>query len=173
MDTMQENCEKLKLPFEVLLQGSNKNRLVRSLMYATPNVNTDICPNENVRNERNTISIYKPAITENKIQKREIREYEEAKNNDLIDAKTNLSQDDADWMNKPAQCETGLVGQEADDAIQQALANSEDTHYYSHGGDSESEKTLKELEEFLAQLGIYIDDDDRQTGKRNGINFIL
>lgn len=150
---MQDNCKKLNLPFEVLLQGSSKNRVVRSLMYDNPNANMEICPNANVRNERNTISIYKPAITENKLQKREVSEYVEAKKNDLVEANADLVQEEADWFEKKAQ----HAEHDAEDAIQLALANNEDSH-------CESEKTLKEVEEFLAQLGIYMDDEDHHTG---------
>lgn len=159
MDTMQDNCEKLNLPFEVLLQGTENNRLVRSLMYADPTANMDICPNENVLNKRNTISIYKPAFIENKVQKRDAREYEE-------ETKINVAED-SDWLEKSSQRQTGLTDQETEEAIQQALAHSDDSH------DTDREKTLKEMHAFLEQLGIYMDDDDCASGKNNAINLIL
>lgn len=163
---MQDNCEKLNLSFEVLLQGSTKNRIVRSLMYADPSAGMDICPNENVRNQRNTISIYKPAITENKVQKRDVRKYEEVSINDLNEA----GADEAECLEKQAQHITSLTEQEAEDAIQLALAehaliDNEDIDYNSNADDDDRKKTLEEVEKMLALLGIYVDnDDDSHTG---------
>lgn len=169
MDTIQDNCEKLNMPFEVLLQGPNTNRLVRSLLYADPKM--DICPDANVRNERNTISIYKPAITENKVQKRAVREYEEATNMDLDEEISDLGQDEVDFLEKQAQRECDLANMDAEDAIQQALDNTKDSNFYSHGVDPESATALKEVEEMLKLLGIYLENDDRHTGKNNKIYF--
>ncbi|KAJ6641810.1 hypothetical protein Bhyg_06753 [Pseudolycoriella hygida] len=59
VDTMKSNCKKLDLPFEVLIQGPNVNRMVRSLLYADPN--EESCQSsESNHKRRSTISIYKP-----------------------------------------------------------------------------------------------------------------
>lgn len=61
---MQETCERLKMPFEVLIQGNTGNRLVRSL-FADPQAELDddgVCISKESQNrlQRNTFSIYKP-----------------------------------------------------------------------------------------------------------------
>lgn len=64
--TMQSNCEKLKLPFEVLIQGPSENRVVRSLIESDAE-EKEICLKEQKEPDhatRSTISIYKPEMTE-------------------------------------------------------------------------------------------------------------
>lgn len=165
---MQDNCEKLKLPFEVLIQGSKKSRLVRSLMYADPNVNMEICPNANLRPERSTISIYKPAITEKMVQKREAQEDVEGSNINRIEADSAL--DEEHCLDQQRQRETGIDDPEAEDSFQDVSASSEDSHFYNNEADAETENTLKELHKFLTQLGV-MEDEDYQTGKNNRYNF--
>lgn len=58
--TMKSNCKKLELPFEVLIQGPNANRMVRSLLYADPNQEACAKSSESNVNKRSTISIYRP-----------------------------------------------------------------------------------------------------------------
>lgn len=63
---MKDTCERLKFPFEVLIQGSNGNRLVRSL-FADPNADLEndavcVAKDPQSRPKRNTVSIYKPQI---------------------------------------------------------------------------------------------------------------
>lgn len=62
VDTMKSNCKKLELPFEVLIQGPNVNRMVRSLLYT--DTAEDTCEScelpESNQKKRSTISIYKP-----------------------------------------------------------------------------------------------------------------
>lgn len=62
--TMQSNCQKMKLPFEVLIQGPSGNRFIRSLIHADPNYENlfEAAPEE--RKTRSTISIYRPAEDE-------------------------------------------------------------------------------------------------------------
>lgn len=64
VDTMKSNCKKLELPFEVLIQGPNINRMVRSLLYADPNEEVCIQSSESNQKKRSTISIYKPDVSE-------------------------------------------------------------------------------------------------------------
>lgn len=68
---MKNNCEKLKLPFEVLIQGPSGNRFVRNLMYADPNNQQEFCPKNDLetikRKTRSTLSIYKPIADDDKI----------------------------------------------------------------------------------------------------------
>lgn len=64
--TMQSNCEKLKLPFEVLIQGPTENRVVRSLIESDAK-EKEICLKEPKKTDhatRSTISIYKPEMAE-------------------------------------------------------------------------------------------------------------
>lgn len=64
VETMQSNCQKLKLPFEVLIQGPSGNRFVRSLLSYDPQhmSHDDDMPAEDdeQRKTRSTISIYRP-----------------------------------------------------------------------------------------------------------------
>lgn len=61
MATMQSNCKKLQLPFEVLIQGPTDNRFVRSLLYADPDAPNVCMKADTVRRKvRSTISIYRP-----------------------------------------------------------------------------------------------------------------
>lgn len=64
VDTMKSNCKKLELPFEVLIQGPNVNRMVRSLLYT--DTAEDTCEScelpESNQKKRSTISIYKPDV---------------------------------------------------------------------------------------------------------------
>lgn len=60
VDVMKSNCKKLDLPFEVLIQGPNVNRMVRSLLYADPSEEVCIQSAESNQKKRSTISIYKP-----------------------------------------------------------------------------------------------------------------
>lgn len=81
--TMQSNCEKLNLPFEVLIQGPSQNRVVRSLIEAEAkdkeiclkeeeeekednSVNKEIAADDD--DTRSTISIYKPNVNEQHIK---------------------------------------------------------------------------------------------------------
>lgn len=64
VDTMKNNCKKLELPFEVLIQGPNVNRMVRSLLYANPDEETCNQSSEPMQKKRSTISIYKPDVNE-------------------------------------------------------------------------------------------------------------
>lgn len=64
VDTMKSNCKKLELPFEVLIQGPNVNRMVRSLLYANPDEETCSQSSESMQKKRSTISIYKPDVSE-------------------------------------------------------------------------------------------------------------
>lgn len=64
VDTMKSNCKKLNLPFEVLIQGPNVNRMVRSLLYAHPSEDVCIQKSESNPKKRSTISIYKPDVIE-------------------------------------------------------------------------------------------------------------
>lgn len=67
VDTMKSNCKKLELPFEVLIQGPNVNRMVRSLLYADPEVET--CESsESNQKKRSTISIYKPQVLQQHVE---------------------------------------------------------------------------------------------------------
>lgn len=64
IDKMQRTCERLRMPFEVLIQGNNGNRLARSL-FADPkgaieNEGVCVAKEPQSRSKRNTISIYKP-----------------------------------------------------------------------------------------------------------------
>lgn len=58
---MQKNCEKLKLPFEVLIQGPSGDRFIRSLINADPVYESilEAEPQEE-RKTRSTITIYRP-----------------------------------------------------------------------------------------------------------------
>lgn len=58
---MQSNCQKMKLPFEVLIQGPSGNRFVRSLLAAETETKTLIPITDVDQRSRSTISIYKPA----------------------------------------------------------------------------------------------------------------
>lgn len=60
VDTMKSNCKKLELPFEVLIQGPNVNRMVRSLLYADPEEEACVQSSKSNEKKRSTISIYKP-----------------------------------------------------------------------------------------------------------------
>lgn len=58
---MQSNCQKLKLPFEVLIQGPSGNRFVRSLLAADTDAHALLEDLDAIdRRSRSTISIYKP-----------------------------------------------------------------------------------------------------------------
>lgn len=64
IEKIQETCERMKMPFEVLIQGNSGNRLVRSL-FADPQAaaeNDGVCiaKDPQSRLKRNTVSIYKP-----------------------------------------------------------------------------------------------------------------
>lgn len=71
--TMQSNCEKLNLPFEVLIQGPSENRVVRSLIEAEAK-DKEICLKEDnsvdkeSSDSRSTISIYKPEVKEQQFE---------------------------------------------------------------------------------------------------------
>lgn len=63
IEKMQETCERLKMPFEVLIQGNTGNRLVRSLFADPKNTEDDavcLAKDPQSRLKRNTVSIYKP-----------------------------------------------------------------------------------------------------------------
>lgn len=73
IERMQEHCERERLPYEVLIQGSNGNRLVRSLFVdaarAAGAAGTDddqkvngVCEAKDMleREKRSTFSIYRP-----------------------------------------------------------------------------------------------------------------
>lgn len=67
IERMQDRCESLQLPFEVLIQGSNGNRLVRSL-FADPAAADNeaavcIVKDPAMRQKRSTFSIYKPNVS--------------------------------------------------------------------------------------------------------------
>lgn len=62
--TMQSNCQKMKLPFEVLIQGPSGNRFIRSLIHADPNYENIFETEPEARKTRSTISIYRPAEDE-------------------------------------------------------------------------------------------------------------
>lgn len=57
---MQSNCQKLKLPFEVLIQGPSGNRFVRALLLSENDSSMRSESDVGVRKARSTISIYKP-----------------------------------------------------------------------------------------------------------------
>lgn len=64
IERMQERCEREQLPYEVLIQGSNGNRLVRSLFVDVAAQQDGNCVANNApleREKRSTFSIYKPA----------------------------------------------------------------------------------------------------------------
>lgn len=58
---MQKNCRKLKLPFEVLIQGPSGNRFVRSLLNTTTDQINILQGGLGERPTRSTVSIYRPA----------------------------------------------------------------------------------------------------------------
>lgn len=60
VDVMKSNCKKMELPFEVMIQGPNVNRMVRSLLYADPAEENCVKSSESNQKKRSTISIYKP-----------------------------------------------------------------------------------------------------------------
>lgn len=68
VDTMKSNCKKLELPFEVLIQGPNVNRMVRSLLYADPEEETCAKSSESNQKKRSTISIYKPHALDQQVE---------------------------------------------------------------------------------------------------------
>ncbi|XP_037044706.1 uncharacterized protein LOC119080446 [Bradysia coprophila] len=83
VNTMKSNCKKLELPFEVLIQGPNANRMVRSLLYANPDEEVCVQSSESNQKKRSTISIYKP---------NEIRQKDEVLTSPMVgDAATHLS----------------------------------------------------------------------------------
>ncbi|KAG4077533.1 hypothetical protein HA402_002960 [Bradysia odoriphaga] len=83
VNTMKSNCKKLELPFEVLIQGPNVNRMVRSLLYANPDEEVCAQSSESNQKKRSTISIYKP---------NEIRQKDEVLTSPMVgDAATHLS----------------------------------------------------------------------------------
>lgn len=57
---MQENSEKLQLPFEVLIQGPVSNRFVRSLLKTEADEDEVCLKDNNQLKRRSTISIYRP-----------------------------------------------------------------------------------------------------------------
>lgn len=58
---MQNNCQKLKLPFEVLIQGPSGNRFIRDMISADPVYEGMYNSEKDVdRKTRSTISIYRP-----------------------------------------------------------------------------------------------------------------
>lgn len=72
---MQKNCQKLKLPFEVLIQGPTGNRFIRSLIHADPLYESilDVEPIEQ-RKTRSTITIYRP---ENEAEGEQVQEVQQ------------------------------------------------------------------------------------------------
>lgn len=66
IERMQDRCESEKLPFEVLIQGSTGNRLVRSLFAdpGAPAADAGVCivKDPAMRKKRSTFSIYKPNV---------------------------------------------------------------------------------------------------------------
>lgn len=63
IERMQDRCESERMPFEVLIQGSTGNRLVRSLFADAAADEAGVCivKDPAMRKKRNTFSIYKPA----------------------------------------------------------------------------------------------------------------
>lgn len=163
---MQDNCEKLKLPFEVLIQGSNKNEIVRNLMYTDPNdINrNDVCTADlaiNARKQRSTISIYKPSLK----QKRDTEKLEQCSG----------EKDDAHLPSSETENETCSSNDDNNDLNEEHNVSDDDymverrhpeernepcSSFDVVPSDSENEKTLREVEDFLSQLGINLSSDD-------------
>lgn len=154
VETMQSNCRKLDLPFEVMIQAPKKSQLVQELFAESEN---GVEMDARSRKTRSTVSVYQPEEDDKVAQSKATTEAMPEKESQPEKPKVEASEEakEATTPEMPVEPVSGPTAEASEPSTEEATTQKEDTDSTSTKGESNSQ---------IKRFALY---DERDFTKRD------